>query len=53
MKAVYIDKHGGPEVLKYGDVPDPVAKPGEVVVDIFAASARRDGAMPAPAAPIR
>jgi NADPH:quinone reductase-like Zn-dependent oxidoreductase len=38
MKAVYIDKHGGPEVLKYGDVPDPVAKPGEVVVDIFAAS---------------
>ena len=38
MKAVYIDKHGDPEVLKYGDVPDPVAKPGEVVVDIFAAS---------------
>ena len=38
MKAVYIDKHGGPEVLKYGDVPDPVAKPGEVVVDIVAAS---------------
>jgi NADPH:quinone reductase-like Zn-dependent oxidoreductase len=38
MKAVYIDKHGGPEVLAYGDVPDPVAKPGEVVVDIFAAS---------------
>jgi NADPH:quinone reductase-like Zn-dependent oxidoreductase len=38
MKAVYIDKHGGPEVLTYGDLPDPVAKPGEVVVDIFAAS---------------
>jgi NADPH:quinone reductase-like Zn-dependent oxidoreductase len=38
MKAVYIDKHGGPEVLTYGDVPDPVAKPGEVVVDIYAAS---------------
>jgi NADPH:quinone reductase-like Zn-dependent oxidoreductase len=38
MKAVYINKHGGPEVLTYGDVPDPVAKPGEVVVDIFAAS---------------
>jgi NADPH:quinone reductase-like Zn-dependent oxidoreductase len=38
MKAVYIDKHGGPEVLTYGDVPDPVAKPGEFVVDIFAAS---------------
>src|SRR3954447_20317300 len=38
MKAVYIEKHGGPEVLTYGDVPDPVAGPGEVVVDIFAAS---------------
>jgi NADPH:quinone reductase-like Zn-dependent oxidoreductase len=38
MKAVYINEHGGPEVLTYGDVPDPVAKPGEVVVDIFAAS---------------
>ena len=38
MKAAYIEKHGGPEVLKYGDMPDPVAKPGEVVVDIVAAS---------------
>ena len=38
MKAVYIDKHGGPEVLTYGDVPDPVAQPGEIVVDVFAAS---------------
>ena len=31
-------KNGGPEVLQYGDVPDPVAKPGEVIVDIHAAS---------------
>ena len=23
MKAVFIEQHGGPEVLKYGDVPDP------------------------------
>ena len=38
MKAVYIEKHGGPVVLTYGDVPDPVAGPGEVVADIFAAS---------------
>jgi len=38
MKASYIEKNGGPEVLKYGDVPDPVAGPGEVVVDIHAAS---------------
>ena len=38
MKAAYIERHGGPEVLKYGDMPEPVAKPGEVVVDIVAAS---------------
>ena len=38
MKAAFIEQHGGPEVLKYGDVPDPVAKPGEVVVDVYAAS---------------
>ena len=38
MKAAYIEKQGGPEVLKYGDVPDPVAGPGEVVVDVHAAS---------------
>lgn len=38
MKASYIEAQGGPEVLKYGDLPDPVAGPGEVVVDIHAAS---------------
>jgi NADPH:quinone reductase-like Zn-dependent oxidoreductase len=38
MKAVFIEEHGGPEVLKYGVLPDPVAKPGEVVIDIIAAS---------------
>jgi NADPH:quinone reductase-like Zn-dependent oxidoreductase len=38
MKAVYIGRHGGPEELKYGELPDPVAKPGEVIVDIHAAS---------------
>src|SRR5271170_4926789 len=38
MKAVYIEKFGGPEVLQYGDMPDPVAGPGEVVVDVVAAS---------------
>src|ERR1700759_1111420 len=38
MKAAYIERHGGPEVLKYGDMPDPVAGPGQVVVDIAAAS---------------
>ena len=38
MKATYFDEHGGPEVLTYGDLPDPVAGPGEIVVDIHAAS---------------
>src|SRR6201999_3589397 len=38
MKAAYIERHGGPEILKYGDMPDPVAGPGQVVVDIAAAS---------------
>jgi len=38
MKAVYIEKFGGPEVLKYGDLPDPVAGPGQIVVDVHAAS---------------
>jgi len=38
MKAAFFMKNGGPEVLQYGDVPDPVAQPGEVVVDVHAAS---------------
>ncbi|HZN26203.1 MAG TPA: NADP-dependent oxidoreductase [Burkholderiales bacterium] len=38
MKAAYFMKHGGPEVLQYGEVRDPVARPGEVVVDVHAAS---------------
>ena len=38
MKAAYIEKFGGPEVLQYGDLPDPTPAPGEVVVDVAAAS---------------
>ena len=38
MKAVYIQQFGGPEVLQYGDLPDPSAAPGQIVVDAFAAS---------------
>src|SRR5213078_2552581 len=38
MKAAFIERHGGPEVLKFGEMPDPVAAAGEVVVDIVAAS---------------
>jgi NADPH:quinone reductase-like Zn-dependent oxidoreductase len=38
MKAVLFERHGGPEVLRLAEVPDPDAGPGEVVVDIHAAS---------------
>lgn len=38
MQAVLLTGHGGPEMLRYGEAPDPVAGPGEVVVDIHAAS---------------
>jgi NADPH:quinone reductase-like Zn-dependent oxidoreductase len=38
MKAVIMTRHGGPDVLSYGDAPDPVAGPDQVVVDIHAAS---------------
>jgi len=38
MKAIIMDRHGGLDVLRYGDLPDPVAETGQVVVDIHAAS---------------
>jgi NADPH:quinone reductase-like Zn-dependent oxidoreductase len=38
MKAVLLINHGGPEMLRYGHAPDPIAGAGEVVVDIHAAS---------------
>ncbi|MGA2479201.1 MAG: NADP-dependent oxidoreductase [Spirochaetia bacterium] len=38
MKAAYFNEHGGPEVIQYGDLPDPVAGDGEVLVDVHAAS---------------
>ncbi len=38
MKAALLTKHGGAEVLRLGETPDPVAGPGEVVVDVHAAS---------------
>jgi NADPH:quinone reductase-like Zn-dependent oxidoreductase len=38
MKAIFFRRHGGPEVLEYGDMPDPVPGPGELVVDVHAAS---------------
>jgi len=38
MKAAFIERHGGPEELKYGELPDPCANSGEVVIDTVAAS---------------
>jgi NADPH:quinone reductase-like Zn-dependent oxidoreductase len=38
MKAAFIERYGGPAELRYGDLPDPVAGPGEVVIDVHAAS---------------
>jgi NADPH:quinone reductase-like Zn-dependent oxidoreductase len=38
MKAVRIHEDGGPEVLCYEDVPDPIAGPGEVLIRLRAAS---------------
>ncbi len=34
MKAVFLEKHGGPEVLQYGEVPTPEPGPGEVRVAV-------------------
>ena len=33
VAAIRVHEHGGPEVLKYEDVPDPVAGPGQVLED--------------------
>ena len=36
MKAAVYDETGGPEVLRYDEVPDPVVRPGGVVVEVGA-----------------
>ena len=36
MKAIRIHQHGGPEVLRYEEAPDPVAGPNEVLVQVRA-----------------
>ena len=38
MKAAYFMKNGGPEVMEYGDVPEPSLEAGQVLVDVHAAS---------------
>ena len=38
MKAAVIKKHGGPEVVKIENAEKPIAKPGEVVIEIHSAA---------------
>ena len=41
MRAVTVSGPGGPEVLGWGEVPDPVLRPGEVLVDVVATAVNR------------
>ncbi|SEF14218.1 NAD(P)H-quinone oxidoreductase [Jiangella alba] len=41
MHAVVITEPGGPEVLRWTEVPDPVCGPGEVIVDVVASAVNR------------
>ena len=41
MRAVVVSEPGGPDVLTVAEVPDPVAAPGEVVVDVVGAGVNR------------
>ncbi len=41
MKAVYIEAHGGPEVLNYGERPDPESQPDQVKVRVRATALNR------------
>jgi putative PIG3 family NAD(P)H quinone oxidoreductase len=55
MHAVVITEPGGPEVLRWTEVPDPVPGPGEVVISVAASAVnradmmQRQGAYPPPA----
>jgi putative PIG3 family NAD(P)H quinone oxidoreductase len=41
MRAVTVTESGGPEVLTWAEVPDPVCGPGEVLVDVAATAVNR------------
>ena len=43
MKAIVIHKYGGPEVLKYEDVPRPEAKEDQILIRVIAAGVRVPG----------
>ncbi|MFD0331043.1 alcohol dehydrogenase catalytic domain-containing protein [Streptacidiphilus monticola] len=36
MKAIQIEEFGGPEVLRYVDLPEPTAQPGQLLIDVDA-----------------
>ncbi len=41
MQAVYIEEHGGPEVLSFGEQPDPKIKSDEVLIRVRASALNR------------
>jgi putative PIG3 family NAD(P)H quinone oxidoreductase len=41
MRAVTVSEPGGPEVLTWAEVPDPVCGPGQVIVDVEASAVNR------------
>src|SRR3954468_9686135 len=41
MRAVIVTEPGGPEALTWGEAPDPVCGPGEVIVDVAATAVNR------------
>ena len=41
MKAVYIEEHGGVEVLSYGEVPEPAVGPNEIKIRVRACAVNR------------
>lgn len=41
MRAIVVSEPGGPDALVWTEVPDPVAGPGEVVVDVVASAVNR------------
>ena len=57
MKAVQFSRYGGPEVLQVVEVPDPIATPEEVLVDVKATTVnrldlfQREGTRPVPVLP--
>ena len=41
MRAIEISQFGGPDVLRLAERPDPIAGPGEVLIDVAAAGVNR------------